>query len=99
MKADPRQLKDLVSVGPAMLRDFELLGIRSVRQLRKQQAQALYERLGRVAGEHQDLCVLDCLRAAIAQARNPLLPAAQAKWWWWSSKRKAARKSPRGKRG
>ena len=99
MKDDPRELKDLVSVGPAMLADFELLGIRSVRQLAKQRAQTLYDKLGRLTGGHQDICVLDCFRAAIAQARNPLLPAAQAKWWWWSSKRKAARKSPRGKRG
>ena len=28
-----RRLGDLISIGPAMLRDFELLGIRSVAQL------------------------------------------------------------------
>ena len=31
-----RQLGDLISIGPAMLRDFELLGIRSVAQLARQ---------------------------------------------------------------
>jgi len=35
MATATRQLGDLISVGPAMLRDFELLGIRSVTQLAK----------------------------------------------------------------
>jgi hypothetical protein len=91
MKADPRELKDLVSVGPAMLRDLELLGIRSVRELAKQQAPALYAKLGRAAGQAQDICVLDSFAAAIAQARNPRLPAEQCQWWWWSRKRKTAK--------
>ncbi len=34
-----RQLGDLISIGPAMLRDFELLGIRSVAQLGRQNPQ------------------------------------------------------------
>jgi nucleotidyltransferase/DNA polymerase involved in DNA repair len=84
-----RQLSDLISIGPAMLRDFELLGIRSVAQLAKQNPQKLYERLGRVAGQHQDICVLDVFEAAVAQARNPRLPAEKCQWWWWSKKRKA----------
>jgi nucleotidyltransferase/DNA polymerase involved in DNA repair len=84
-----RALADLISVGPAMLRDFELLGIRSVAQLAKQDPQRLYEKLDRVAGQHQDICVLDVFHAAVAQARNPRLPAEQCQWWYWSRKRKA----------
>ena len=30
MPTEERKLRDLVSIGPAMLRDFELLGIASV---------------------------------------------------------------------
>jgi len=70
-----RQLGDLISIGTAMLRDFELLGIRSVSQLARQNPQELYEKLGRVAGQHQDICVLDVFCAAVAQARNPRLGA------------------------
>ena len=98
MGAHPRALKDLVSVGPAMLADLERLGIRSVRQLAKQRAQPLYDQLCRATGERQDICVLDCFAAAIAQARNPRLAAEQCQWWWWSRKRKAAGIFPRGKR-
>jgi nucleotidyltransferase/DNA polymerase involved in DNA repair len=83
-----RQLGDLISIGSAMLRDFELLGIRSVAQLARQNPQRMYEKLGRVAGQHQDICVLDVFCAAVAQARNSRLPAEQCQWWYWSEKRK-----------
>ncbi len=85
---EARQLGDLISIGPAMLRDFELLGIRSVAQLVRQNPQRMYEKLGRVAGQHQDICVLDTFCAAVAQAKNPRLPAEQCEWWYWSKKRK-----------
>ena len=88
MPAAQRRLGDLVSVGPAMLRDFELLKIRSVEQLAKQDPHKLYDKLGRIARQHQDICVFDTFEAAVAQARNPRLPAEQCQWWWWSKKRK-----------
>jgi nucleotidyltransferase/DNA polymerase involved in DNA repair len=87
-----RQLGDLISIGPAMLRDFELLGIRSVAQLARQNPQQLYAKLGRVARQHQDICVLDTFCAAVAQAKNPRLPAVKCEWWYWSRKRKAGKK-------
>jgi nucleotidyltransferase/DNA polymerase involved in DNA repair len=88
MRKQEPHLSDLISVGPAMLRDFELLRIRSVAQLAKQNPQRMYEKLGRLAEQHQDICVLDVFRAAVAQARNPRLPAEQCAWWYWSRKRK-----------
>jgi nucleotidyltransferase/DNA polymerase involved in DNA repair len=95
MKNKERQLNDLISIGPAMLRDFELLKIRSVEQLAKQDAKRLYDKLGRIARQHQDICVLDTFEAAVAQARNPKLPVEQCQWWWWSRKRKMATESQR----
>src|SRR5271155_3410009 len=88
MPAKTRKLADLISVGPAMLRDFALLGIRSIAELAKQDPQRMYDRLGRLARQHQDICVLDVFCAAVAQARDPRLPAAQCQWWYWSRKRK-----------
>src|SRR5579859_1347169 len=92
VKNKERQLKDLISIGPAMLRDFELLGIRSVAQLAKQDPKKLYDKLGRVARQHQDICVLDTFEAAVAQAKDPRLPVERCQWWWWSEKRKQAQK-------
>jgi nucleotidyltransferase/DNA polymerase involved in DNA repair len=94
MSAKTKELGELISIGPAMLRDFELLGIRSVEQLAKQDPEKLYARLGRVARQHQDICVLDVFRAAVAQARNPQLPAEQCQWWYWSRKRKDSAETP-----
>ena len=92
MKTKERELKDLISIGPAMLRDFELLGIRSVKQLAKQDPKKLYARLGRIARQHQDICVLDTFEAAVAQAENPRLAAEKCQWWWWSEERKQRNK-------
>ncbi|OLE49427.1 MAG: hypothetical protein AUG46_00390 [Acidobacteria bacterium 13_1_20CM_3_58_11] len=71
-----------------MLTDFELLGIRSVAQLARQNPERLYARLNRIQAQRQDPCVLDVFSAAVAQAQNPRLPAAQCQWWYWSKKRK-----------
>jgi alkylated DNA repair dioxygenase AlkB len=84
-----RQFQDLVSVGPAIARDFELMGIRTVAQLSKQNPKKMYDKLCRITGERQDPCVLDTFEAAVAQAANPHLPAEQCQWWYWSRKRKA----------
>lgn len=84
-----RLLPDLISVGPAMLRDFHLLGVRSVAQLAKQDPAKMYARLERLTGHRQDPCVLDTFCAAVAQARNPRLAVEKCQWWYWSRKRKA----------
>jgi nucleotidyltransferase/DNA polymerase involved in DNA repair len=94
MAAKTTSLGDLISIGPAMLRDFELLGIRSVEQLAKADPEKMYQRLGRLARQHQDICVLDVFRAAVAQARDPRLPAEQCQWWYWSKKRKDNAETP-----
>jgi nucleotidyltransferase/DNA polymerase involved in DNA repair len=93
MLTKTKNLGDLISIGPATLRDFEVLGIRSVAQLAKQDPEKMYAKLGRVARQHQDICVLDVFRAAVAQARDPLLPAEQCQWWYWSKKRKDSAKT------
>ena len=88
-----RQLKDLASIGPAMLRDFDLLGIHSVKQLARQNPTSLYKKLCRVTGQPMDICCQDVFSAAVAQARSPLLPAEQCQWWYWSRQRKASHAS------
>lgn len=88
MKSDGRRLEDLISIGPAMLRDFQLLGVRTVQQLARRDPQRLYKKLCRITGQKVDICCQDVFSAAVAQARNPLLPAGQCQWWYWSRQRK-----------
>jgi hypothetical protein len=93
MRSDARKLSDLISVGPAMLRDFEILGVRSVSQLARRNPERLYESLCRAAPQHQDICCLDVFRAAVAQAQDPQLPTDQCQWWYWSRNRKRLEKT------
>lgn len=83
-----RRLEDLVSVGPAMVRDFELLRIRSVAQLARRNPEKLYEQLCIKTGKSQDICCLDVFQAAVAQARDPNLALEKRQWWYWSRQRK-----------
>lgn len=94
-KKEGRQLSDLVSIGPAMLRDFKLLGVRSVSDLARRNPEKLYEQLCERTGKSVDICCLDVFRAAVAQARNSRLPAAQCNWWYWSRLRLRQEKGSR----
>jgi len=89
MVTETRRLRDLVSVGPAMVRDFKLLGVHTVSQLSRRNPEKLYEKLCEITGKAQDICCLDVFQSAVAQAGNPRLPAEQCQWWYWSRKRKA----------
>lgn len=96
MRADERDLKDLVGIGPAMLSDLNLLGIHTVKALRGKKPERLYRELCRLKGARQDICCLDVFAAAVAQAKNPNLPPEQSQWWFYSKQRKRARKDGRG---
>ncbi len=89
MRRETRELQDLISVGPAMLRDFELLGIRTVAQLARRDPRRMYETICEKTGKPHDICCFDVYQAAVAQARNPRLSAEQCQWWYWSRQRKA----------
>lgn len=85
----PTALRHLRGIGPAMVKDFEVLGIRTVAELAKQEGLTLYERLNKITKVRHDPCVLDTFRCAIAQARDPQLPQEQQDWWYWSRLRKS----------
>jgi len=70
-----------------MLRDFELLGIRSVAQLARQNPQRLYEKLSRVPGNIRTLCAGYFLCGGGA-AKNPRLPAEQCEWWYGAGRQR-----------
>ncbi|MBN9658745.1 MAG: mitomycin resistance protein [Acidobacteria bacterium] len=83
-----RKLKELDGIGPKMLKDFELLGVANIDQLKKQTGRKMYDRLCELTGQRQDPCVLDVFVCAVAQAKDPNLPAEQRNWWYWSRVRK-----------
>jgi hypothetical protein len=88
VEGEERRLGDLESVGPATLRDFATLGIRTVEQLARRDATALFDELCRARGRRLDPCCEDVFAAAIAQARDPELPPERRRWWFWTRVRK-----------
>lgn len=94
---EPR-LRDLAGVGKETLKDFEALGVRSVAQLAKRNPQALYDKLCELKGQPVDPCCLDTFTCAVAQARDPHLPAEQRQWWFWSRVRKGQIPAPEARR-
>ena len=85
-----RRLRDLRGVGPSIEANLRDLGVNTVEQLAARDGADLYEALCRKTRTRQDPCVLDTFRCAVAQARDPRLPADQCDWWWWSRQRKAS---------
>jgi hypothetical protein len=78
------ELSQLRNIGKAMRRDFELLGIHSVKQLAGCTADELYERIQSLTGSRHDPCVWDTYAAAIHQAQTgEALP-----WWAFTKIRK-----------
>ncbi len=85
---DDRTLKDLISVGPATIEDFNLLGINTVNDLIGKDPEFLFEELEKKRSQKMDICCLDVFRAAVAQAEDPLLPLEKCRWHYWSDLRK-----------
>ncbi len=86
-----RNLGDLHGIGKSMLKDFELLGVKSVSDLARRDGDQLFLELETKTKTRQDPCVLDVFRCAIAQANDAQLSREQSNWWWWSRERVAGR--------
>jgi len=87
-RVPPETLSDLVSIGPAALEDFKVLGIDSLEELKECNAKTLYDELFIRTNVRHDPCVEDVFACAIAQAKDPNLPAEQKQWFYWSKLRK-----------
>ena len=94
MPTEERKLRDLVSIGPAMLRDFELLGIASVAQLSKRNPDNLYEKLCQIKRQPQDICCLDVFRAGCGAGAESAVASGAMRVVVLESETKGARWQP-----
>lgn len=82
--SEVRRFVDIPNIGPAMARDFALLGIASPADLAEADPMELYARLCEATGARQDPCVLDTFLAACDfMAGAPPRP-----WWDYTASRK-----------
>lgn len=77
-------LRSLMNVGPAIEGYLVGLGVGSIRDLAKQDADALYQRLQRRWRRRIDPCLYDTFCAIIHEART----GEKTRWYAWSAERK-----------
>lgn len=78
-------LLDLPNVGPAVREDLRRLGVDSLEDLARQDADELFLRLARMDGRFHDPCLWDTFAAIIRMARG----GAKVMWWELTPLRKA----------
>lgn len=79
-----KRFEDIPNIGPAMVRDFKLLGLKNPSELKAKDPLALYKKICQITHSHHDPCVLDTYMAAI-----DFMNGAEAKpWWKYTSVRK-----------
>lgn len=77
------ELLEIPGVGRSIAIDLCDLGIQSVRQLKNQNPELLYEKLCKIRGTHIDRCMLYVLRCAVYFASNKKHDPELLKWWNW----------------
>ncbi len=79
-----KKFQDIPNIGPAMVRDFALLGLRKPTDLIGKNPLTLYKKMCKVSGARQDPCVLDTYIAAIDFMNGaPAHP-----WYFYTTDRK-----------
>jgi len=75
------KFQDIPNVGPAMARDFNVLGLHKPTDLINKNPLALYNKMCKVSGARQDPCVLDTYIAVI-----DFMNGAPARPWYFYTK-------------
>lgn len=82
--AECASLRQIPNIGPAMVRDFELMGIHQPVDLVGADAFALYQRICKLTGQRHDPCVLDTYMAAVDFMNG----GPPRDWWSYTAQRK-----------
>ena len=80
-----KKFTEIPNIGPAMAKDFKMLGIAEPKDLAQQDALSMFENIQKLTDSRHDPCVLDTYMAAVDFMRG----AEAQPWWNYTSKRKA----------
>lgn len=75
-------LEEIPGIGASLAQDLLSLGYHTVSDLKRENPEAMYERLQTQVGSHIDRCVLYTFRCAVYYASGGREPA-KLKWWNW----------------
>lgn len=83
--AEAIRFEDIPNIGPAMAKDFRLLGLAAPAELSGRDPYALYDELCERTGARHDPCVIDTFISAVRFMEGaPGVP-----WWSYTAERKA----------
>lgn len=80
------ELLSIPGVGRKTVEDFELLGIHSLDDLRRQDPEILYQKICEEKGYRLDPCVLYVFRCAVYFAVEKCHDPEKLKWWSWKDR-------------
>ena len=84
--SEASHFEDIPNIGPAMAKDFRVLGLANPADLAGRDPYALYDELCDRTGKRHDPCVIDVFISAVRFMEGaPPLP-----WWAYTAERKAA---------
>jgi len=81
-----KELEQIPGVGKNIAQDMRNIGIHSVNDLKRKQAEQLYQKLCDFKASPVDRCMLYIFRCAIYYAENTQHDPQLLKWWNWKDK-------------
>lgn len=79
-----KKFQDIPNIGPAMAKDFAMLGFNAPKDLIGKNPLKLYKKMCQISGVRQDPCVMDTYMAAVGFMNGePARP-----WWSYTKIRK-----------
>ena len=87
-----KELKQIPGVGNSLATDLWNIGIKSISDLKGQNAEILFEKSNEYANAIQDRCVLYVFRCAVyyANTEKGSRDKEKLKWWNWKDKKRNA---------
>ena len=86
MNTSLRELQAIPGVGKSIAKDLYDLGIRSVKDLKDNDPEKLYDELCELTGQKLDRCLLYTFRCAVYYASNKKHDPELLKWWKWKDR-------------
>jgi recombinational DNA repair protein RecR len=88
-----KELEKIPNVGRQTAEDLALLGIRSLKDLKKRDPEKLYHQLCNLKGNNVDRCVLYIFRSVVYFASHRKHDPKLLKWWSWKDEVQSKEKS------
>lgn len=80
-----KELQIIPGVGPSIAEDLWNIGIRSIKDLKQQSPDALYEKICNYQNCQVDRCILYVFRLAVYYATETKHDPERLKWWNWKN--------------